>query len=379
MALVQRSAATPMKRLHCLFQPILVLVTLSWPCDRARGDYLIFHSGKRAEGKIVSEDAHSVTFEYQLGRNRGYVFPKSELAQIVRETPAQLEFRAKQFEQLLPSRDLMSVADYQEKIEYLQRFIARFPGTPEAKRAQDIIAALTQEQARVQAGELKVESQWWDAPTVKREKYEIDAYRHRFAMKEELANKFANSDLPREIVALREFEELRTAFPASLHYLKAIPEALDILASYDRRLESMAKKQSFLSSERQKSLLQLRGSSDEARVLNAIAKEKQDFEDRRTSQIGSGIKWRDVFRYDLPSLQQAQETVAAEKQSLEAIDLRALQFENENLGGARRCLIDGKDQEADTFLARLRPVKSTLVNRAVFDELEKMLATKQAR
>jgi hypothetical protein len=368
-----------MKRLHCLFQSIVVLASLSVPCDHAHADYLIFKDGRRAEGKIVSEDAHSVTVQYPLGRNRDYVFPKADLAQIVRETPAQVEFRGRRFEELLPSRDLMSVADYQEKIEYLQRYIARYPRAPEAKRAQEIIATLTQEQARVQTGELKVETQWLDAATVKREKYEIDAYRHRFGMKAQLADNPLEPYLPRQIFALREFEELRTQFPASWHYLKAIPEAFDILTSYERRLESMAKEQPVLASDRQKDLLQLRGGPDEARVVDAIAKEKRDFEDRRAAQIASGVKWRDVLKFDLPSIQHAQETVAAEKRKLAAVDLKALQFENENLSGARRCLIDGKPQEADAFLARLRPVKATLINRAVFDELEMMLARSQAR
>jgi hypothetical protein len=382
-----KCSLAPMKPLLCHFEstalPAAIVATLFLlPCDHALGDYLVLKNGERHEGKIIAEDGHSVTITLPFARlnTKDKTYLKSDLAQIFRETPAQVEFRAKRYEALIPSRDLMTVEDYDSLInDYLRRFIARFPGTPEAKLAQDMVATLTEERDKVHAGGLKVEGKWLDAAAVKRELYEIDAYRNCLAMKNKLTEKPGEPYLPHEIAALRDFEELRRGFPASLHYVKAIPEALAVLDAYERRLELMVREQPVLVSERQGMLLQMRGGPDEMRVLNAIAEEKRSFEDRRKAETESGVKWRDVYRHDLDSLRAAQTAAIAERKELEAIDLAALKFENENLSSARRCLLDGKPAEAEVFLKRLRPRRGTLMNEVAFAELERLLAQATGR
>jgi hypothetical protein len=368
-----------MKHAIQVLQAILVLAAMLGMPSRVIADFVILKSGERREGRIISEDDQSVILRFRLTPKifDTIKIQKSDIAQLIRETTAQIDFRENGLHRLLPSDDLMTATGYDVIIkERLQPFVAKHSESPEAQQAQQTMETMTEERNRVRAGALKFEGHWLDAESVKRERYEIDACRHRLAMKKMLGDSRVDPIHANPLAAIREFEKIQSAYPASLQYPAAIPEALKTLDLYSVRLDALERDQQFFSRGRN-------GATD-GPVQDLLyrfqdAQNDRKFREQFDEQTRAGMKWRDVSIDHPQSIRVAQETVAAEKQSLEAIDLRALQFENENLGGARRCLIDGKDQEADTFLARLRPVKSTLVNRAVFDELEKMLATKQAR
>jgi hypothetical protein len=338
-------------------------------------DVITLKSGDKKTGKILSEDDLSVTLEYDIFLNfkDGEKIPKSEIKEIIHETRAQLEYRVKRLDEMLPSKDLLSASDYESIIQDdLRTFVAKHPGTPEAKKVEEMIATLSDEKAKVLSGQVKMQEKWLDEATSKREKYNIEAYRLGLAMRTAAQDASRDQILPKEIMALRAFESLRTNYPASMQYLQAIDEALEMLDKYDKRLAAMRLEQPILKANREKAISSTPGTDQEA-LKNVIEQEERSFKTTVDAQAKAKVKWKDIYKYDVKSLQDAQSLVAKEKQDLKSINKPALQNEIESLNAAIRYIAEGNFAEANVIMARLRPTKTTLINENVFDELDQKL------
>jgi cobalamin biosynthesis Mg chelatase CobN len=97
------------------------------------------------------------------------------------------------------------------------------------------------------------------------------------------------------------------------------------------------------------------------------------------AQTKAKVKWKDIYKYDVKSLQDAQLLVAKEKQDLKSINKPALQNEIESLNAAIRYIADGNAAEAEAVMGRLRPNKNSLMNKKVFDEYDKKLKELQMK
>lgn len=360
-----------MKRTLRLCSAVLIALLLL-PSGGLRADIIVLKTGEKIEGTILSETDTTLTYKYQLTPKISdtKTINKADIKELTRFTPAQVEMQEKGLNKLLPTPDLLKASDYESIIQdSLRTFVAKHPGTPEAKEVEKMIATLSEEKAKVLSGMVKMEGKWLDEPTAKREAYNIEAYRLRMAMKAKLAEP-GDTNL---LMALREFDTLRTNHPASLQYLQAIPEALDILEKYEKRLSAMASEQPVILKRREDGLKSLTG-TDLALSRNAIENEEREFKARLDAQNKAKMKWRDIYRYDLKSIQAAQTAVAKERQDLKNINLAALQTENENLNAAIRYISEGNATEADVVMERLRPNKSQLINKVEFAKREKELS-----
>jgi hypothetical protein len=213
---------------------------------------------------------------------------------------------------------------------------------------------------------------------VKREQYNIEAFRLRLAMKAKATDLTQDQTMPKEIGALRQFDALRTTYPASLHYLQAIAEAEEILEKYEKRLAAMLAEYPVLKADRDKALSGLQGTELE-RVRNAIETEQNAFRANLADQSKNKVKWKDVYKYDQKSIADAQATVLKERTELKNINKTALQNEIENLNAAIRYIADGNAAEAESVMGRLRPTKNSMLNKKVFDEFDKKLKELQAK
>lgn len=339
----------------------------------ASADIIILKSGDRIDGKIIAEDPTSFTVEYQLTPKikDKKIVNKSDIKELTRFTPAQVEMEEKGLKKIVPTADLLKASDYESTIQdRLRTFVAKHPGTPEAKEVEGMIAILSEEKTKVLSGQIKMEGKWLDEATAKREAYNIEAYRLRSAMKAKAAEVGDPNNL---LEALREFDTLKTNYPASLHYLQAIPEALDILEKYDKRLLAMAAEQPVILANRDAGIKSLQG-SDLERAKAAIDLEEREFKAKYDVQVKNKAKWRDVHKYNSKSIQDAMLVVAKERTDLRSISLPALQTEIENLNSAIRFMAEENPDEAEASMARLRPDKARLVNKKVFDTLDKELS-----
>lgn len=354
-----------------------LLATLLLAASMAQADVVILNSGEKYEGKVVSETDTAVVFEYNLTPKikDKKEFLKSDIKEMTRLTPAQMAFAEEKLAELLPTPDLMSGGDYERIIQdKLRTFVAKHPGTPEAEKVEKMIAELSEEKAKVVNGQVKMEGQWLDAATAKREAYNIEAYRTRTAMKAALAG--TNENRFRE--ALRLFDKLRTQFASSTQYVEAIPEALEIMADYQKQLASMAAEQPVIQKQREEGLKALSG-ADLQLTRSSIDQEARAFKSTFDAQAKQKVKWRDVYKYDLKSIQAAMDTVNKEMAALKATDLATLKTENETLGTAIRYIAEENPEEANAALEKLRGARSTLTNKNELTRLEKELRTLRDR
>jgi hypothetical protein len=320
-------------------------------------DTITLKSGEKLEGKILSETADSITLEYKLTAKikDTKIIAKSNVQEIKKLTPSQTELAEKGLLNLVPSPDLLTAPEYESIIQdKLRAFIAKYPGTPEAAEVEKVIATLSEEKAKVTSGQVKVEGKWLDASIAKRDVYNIDAYRQRMIMKQKAA---VPSDL-RYVEALRAFETLREKFGASTQYVRSIPEALEILDSYAKQLTSMISVQPIIQKQRDDGLKGL--PADElSRTKASIQAEEQTYKNNLDLQLKTKVKWRDINKYDIKGLLEAQTIALAETKNLQAMDVAALQKDNEIYMAIIRYLADGNLTAAETTLDRITKAATT--------------------
>lgn len=362
-------------KLKFKFTPLFASLLLA--AGIAHADSVTLKSGEKFEGKILSDTETEVVLEYNLTPKikDKKTIQKADIQEMVKLTPSQLAFAEEKLNEILPTKDLMTGGDYERIIQdRLRTFVAKYPGTPEAAEVEKMITTLSEEKAKVVAGEVKMEGKWLDPAEAKREAYNIDAYRTRTAMKAAMAG----TDEKRFREALRLFDTLRTQYGASPQYVSAIPEALEILSDYQKQLAVMAAEQPQLQKQREEGLKALTGSELQL-TRSAIEQENRIFKSTLDSQIKQKMKWRDVYKYDQKSIQSALDTVTKEMAALKSIDLALLQKENETLGAAIRYIADEKPAEADAELDKLRAARATLVNRTEMARLEKAVTALKQR
>ena len=343
----------------------------------AQADVVTLNNGEKYDGKVVSETDTAIVFEYNLTpkiKDKKEI-KRSDIKELIKLTPSQMAFAEEKLAETLPTPDLMSGGDYERIIQdKLRTFVAKHPGTPEAAEVEKMIAELSAEKSKVVAGEVKMEGKWLDAETAKREAYNIDAYRTRMAMKAALVGSEEN----RYREALTLFEKLRTQYGSSTQYVEAIPEALDILAAYQKQLGAMAAEQPVIQKQREEGLKSMSG-ADLALTKSSIDQEARAFKSTIEAQTKQKVKWRDVYKYDLNSIQAALDIVTKEIASLRATDLVSLRSENETLGTAIRYMAEGNPEQADAALDKLRGAKATMLNKNELARLEKELRSLRER
>lgn len=351
------------------YAPVLAAGLLS--INLAQADIITMKSGERYQGPLVTEDATTVTIEYNLTPKikDKKTLNKADIKEHIRQSAALIAFEERGLAKILPTPDLLSAAEYESIIQdRLRAFLGQFPGTPEAAEVEKIIATLGEEKAKVLSGEVKMEGRWVDADTARRDSYNIDAFRARQAMKKAAAE---NVD-SRYLEAMRHFETLRTQYPASLQYVSAIPEALEILDAYEKLINTLIAEQPIISKRREDGLKLL--SPNEMQVAkSAVDQEKATFKAQIEAQVKNKTKWRDYYKYDLKSLQDVATTIIKERAELKAINLAALQAENEILTATIRFLADGNATEAQNSLGRIN--KGSVVNRLALSNIERQVRT----
>ncbi|RBP48083.1 hypothetical protein DES53_101883 [Roseimicrobium gellanilyticum] len=346
-----------------LFASLLLAVGI------AHADSVTLKTGEKFEGKILSDTDTEVVLEYNLTPKikDKKTIKKSDIQDMVKLSPSELAFVEEKMSEVLPTQDLMTGGDYERIIQdKLRTFVAKYPGTKEAGEVEKMISTLSEEKGKVVAGEVKMEGKWLDPATAKREAYNIEAYRTRVAMKAATAG----TDEKRFREALRHFDTLRTQYGASAQYVDSIPEALEILAGYQKQLAAMAAEYPVIQKQRDDGMKTLTG-GDLQLTRNSIEQEARAFKTVLDAQIKQKVKWRDVYKFDLKSIQSAQDTAMKEAAGLKALDLIALRKENETLGSALRYVADEKPAEADAELDKLRAARATLINRTEMARVEK--------
>lgn len=314
-----------------------------------RADIVVTKDGKKYEkATILSETAESVTFKYYMTPTipDTTTVTRANIAQIIKQRPEELAVVP--LRKLVPSADLLSADQYEGIIQdKLRPFVSQYPGTPEAKEVDAMIATLQAEKEKVVSGQLKVEGEWVSPEVVKRDARNIDAYRIRRAMNDAAAE----GDLKE---ALKEWDKLNAredGYADTIQYVKAVPEVMKILEGYKKELDKMLAEQPILQKRRDDSLRTL-VEPDLSRTKRAIDTELQQFKSTLEIEKKTRTHWLTVYKYDAKAIQAAAKAVVEEQAKLAALDLVKIQSTNEAISAARRYIADQNIEQAEIAIAR---------------------------
>jgi len=344
-----------------LRQICLTLAALLCGGQLLNADILILKNGEKKEGNIVQENPDSVRMKYKITPKiwDEKDFPRADIQQIIKQKPEEIEIV--ELRKLVPTPDLLTADGYEQLIQdKLRPFVNKYPGTPQTKEVEALIAELQKEKEKVVAGQGKLEGQWLTAEMMKRDDYNIQAYKIRRSMLE----KAAAQDY---VGALREYDRLEDAtagYPGSLQYVKAIPEAIDIMTKYEAVISRMISEQPIFQKQRDESLKKL-VEPDLGRTKAAIDREVNGWKAVYDSEKKSKVRWQTQYKYDIKALQEALKLIISERGKLQLLDLSKLQSQNEALTKAMRYLADENVAEADAALKTAQTISTRDASRLI--------------
>lgn len=316
-----------------------------------KADILVLKNGDRKEGTILNETPDAVRMKYRLTEKiwDEKDFPRSDVAEIIRQRPSELEFQQKKLKDLLPTSDML-VADEYERIiqDRLRPFTNQYPGTPEATTVEGMIKELQAEKEKVVSGQLKVDGKWLSPEEVKRDDYNIRAYKLRSEIKAQATSQ-KWEDWVQALRTYDRFIDPNTGFFASTHYPLLIPETLEILKTYEGVLLKMIREQPILQKAQDDSLLRL-VEPDLSKTKSALKQRIDEWKAQYDAEKRSRIRWLIPYKLDLASLNEAHKAVVSERAKLQVLDLDALTKQNELLVAVFRYLADENAVEAEAAL-----------------------------
>jgi len=290
-----------------------------------KADILMLKNGTKVEGTILEQTEQGVKMKYRLTPKimDEKIFPAADIDKVIKQTPQEVE--VVELRKVLPTADLMKADAYEQLIQdRLRPFVNKYPGTPEAKEVDDIIAKLQEEKAMVANGQIKLEGRWLSVKETKAEQFNIDAYTI-------IANMRAKAAKMDYAGALREFDKLILPTPAykgSTYFVQAIPEAINILDKWISAIDKMSSEQPQIDKARKDGLAKLQ-EPELSKTKNAIADEKNKWRAVYDAERRQKLRWSSPYKYDLTSIQTAQKEAVQEQTRLQAYDLDALKLQNE--------------------------------------------------
>ncbi len=302
-----------------------------------QADILILKNGSKVEGNILNERPDAIRMRYRLTPKiwDEKDFMMADIQQVIKQTPQEVELI--ELKKLIPTPDLLPADKYEQIIQDRVRpFINKYPGTPEAKEAEAIVATLQEEKKKVSNGEAKLSGRWMSPGETKGEQYNIEAFKLHNDMKEEMAK---NNWLE----ALRVFDNFsrsRPPYTASTYYPAALADALLCMDKLDTLLSRMSQEQPSLVKLRDEGLKKL-GDDDKARTKAAIEEEKNKWRAQSDAQRRANVRWIEPYKYDMPSILTAQKTLIGERTRLEATNMEDLKARNEAFVAVYRKIGEG--------------------------------------
>jgi len=255
----------------------------------------------------------------------------------------------------VPTPDLLTAEKYEQIIQdRLRPFVNRYPGTPQSSEIQKMIDELQEEKEKIVAGGIKMDGKWLSAQDARAEKYNIDAYAIRNKMNElAAANDFAG--------AMREFAQFDskgTNHKISIHYPKAVEEAIAILTNYEARLSQMDRDQPTLQKSRDDNMKRLI-EPDLSRAKNAIEKEVTDAKNKYDAEKKE-YRWAAPYKYDSKQIKEQSRLVTTEKTKLGKINVSQYAKAAEVLHEATLCYYNDKLQEGYGLIVQLQQLGASI-------------------
>ena len=281
----------------------------------AVADTLKLKNGKIFEGTVTDRgDSYEVAIP--MGKIIDYqTVKKSDVAEFIKTQPDEKE--AADIAKLVPTADGTAAAEYERLLkDIIAPFLKKYPVSKFKAQVDGVGKVLTEELARVKAGDLKLDGQWIPAADLKWNDYNIKALRLLLQMRAQLKAK-------QPMEAYQFFSQLEISHPASVSYPKAVSEIVKSLPDLESTLNAAAADQPAKVIERTKMVAGLTQDKRPA-VETAIKEEEAAFKARLAEEKKNKVPVTSFYPYDINSIKESLAGVKKETTRLGALDLQKL-------------------------------------------------------
>jgi hypothetical protein len=340
-----------------------------------KADILMLKNGTKVEGNILEQNEQGVKMRYRLTPKimDEKLFPATEIDKIIKQTPQEVE--VVELRKLLPTADLLKADEYEQLIQdRLRPFVNKYPGTPEAKEVEDIIAKLQEEKTMVSNGQIKLEGRWLTVKESKAEQFNVEAFRILADMRAKAAKQDYSG-------ALREFDSLMLPSPAykgSTYFVQAIPEAIAILDKLIASLDKMSSEQPQITKARKDGLDKLQ-EPELSKTKNAISDELTKWRATLEAERRQKLRWTVPYKYDISSIQTAQKEAIQERTRLQTIDIEELKTQNEVFTACYRKIGEDDYVGGAAAFERVQGLRLSMDNRDIPVDLRNRLMKLHAK
>ena len=292
--------------------PFILTCSLAAGLLSAQADTYKLKNGRSFEGKIAmeTEDSYILLIEIQKGVRDEITVKKSDVESILKEDKSHDAF--KKILTLLPISDLLTEKDYQNLIsKNLTPFLEEYPTSEHLADVKKIETTLLDEQARVKAGELKINGKWLNTEDRAANKYEIES---ALALKPVLVHA-RNRRFGAALIALAAQEK---TYQNTIPYHEALNLSLRFLPIYKSQAQKIVNNADELIRKRDLSLSRL-SSGDKPRIERILAEEEAQYQSQLTKAKGSGGKWLPLNRFHPESAETVLKSIESESNRLQKI------------------------------------------------------------
>jgi hypothetical protein len=288
------------------------LLAVVFLASQAAADTITLKDGKVLEGKILNDKGDSYEIEYNVNKSGSIKDKKrvlkTDVANVSRVRPEDKDFEA--IAKLVPTPDLLTVADYQQRIQAVNGFLAKYPKVSKAKEADAILKTLTKEMAEVEAGGRKLNNLMVPAAQYRADAYDMDAK----VLEAKILTAVKDG---KQLAALRAFAELDRDFQGSASYRAVVPAVLKTLQAFRTQVNaSLASYDSRM--EKREADLAAMGAEDRANTTRALSEEATQLEARYQAEKAAQQAWVTPHRDHKQSLEDCASLAESEIQRLVA-------------------------------------------------------------
>ena len=286
----------------------LCCLTLALPCS---ADTFALKDGTSLDAKIVSETPDAYVLEVQVtkGIKDERTVAKANVVKVSREQPDLKPFQA--IAKLVPTPDLISVADGQARIAKVEKFLKDYGTASTAKEAKVILATLVKESAEISAGGIKV-----DGKIISTQEYELNAY--DLDARVQVAKIRGLVDGGEFLGALRLFSEFDSDYRTTLSYGTLLPVIREVIQNQAAEARQSLATLPDRMKARDLGLLQM-AAADRGATRDAIQEEASQLEARYKAEKNSKSTWVTMHPFHKGSLEDTAKMAETELVRLAAI------------------------------------------------------------
>lgn len=304
----------------------------------AHADTIRMRNGTEYEGEVVTENDDHYVVKIQVTKSirDERKIPKNEILEIVAEKKDEIAFD--KINALVPTPDLLTLAQYEKRTEAVESFMKEFPESGLLEDADALLKVLDGERAVVAAGGLKFEGKMIEASDRASKAYPLDA---RIA-----ASKVTNLGNAGDITgALRAWSDLQDNFSSSQAYLDTIPYAKSMMTSYLKTIDRNLSTFDARTKKRMDGLASI-DQRDRQRTERAIADESAAYERKIAKEKEEKIKWLSLDPYHKGPMSDTKRLLETELGKLERLDTAKIPDGDAAWNDAWETLSGSPDREA---------------------------------